>query len=349
MNNSNIKHDIIERLFSRGIYTRQVNDIQFVTRCPYCGDSMSNHNTGHLYLRINTRDNFPIVYNCFKCPAQGILTYDTLERLGIEDINLKQNIYSMNKSSDKFDKKTFQNEINTKQYNYIIPDIKFGVKTDYINKRLGLNLSDEDLIMMKTITSFRDFLKINKIKTITCKPNFARMLDSDYVGFLTSNRSHILFRDITNKHDISWFKYKIHNDETNSIFFYAISTDIDIFTTDTITINLAEGVFDIASVAFNLNNLKNNTINIGMSGKYYSNVLQYLISMGFAGSNIIINIWSDADHRYKENVYDTTLEFYKSILHKFKYIFGEINIYYNLLGKDFGVPLKDIKIERYRL
>ena len=74
------KIQMIEALLNRGEWIQEVNSSEFRTRCPFCGDSQKNINTGHLYLRINPDDNLPIVYNCFKCPAKGILKNDDLEK-----------------------------------------------------------------------------------------------------------------------------------------------------------------------------------------------------------------------------------------------------------------------------
>ena len=76
MTNRETKLDIIQALASRDVYFRQVNDVEYRTRCPFCGDSTSNLNTGHMYIRINPDDNFNIVYHCFKCEESGIMTAD---------------------------------------------------------------------------------------------------------------------------------------------------------------------------------------------------------------------------------------------------------------------------------
>ena len=74
MTNKEIKQDIIEKLFQRpGIYTRKINDKQYRTRCPLCGDSKKNENTGHLYIKIDISENSPIEYHCFLCEEGGIL------------------------------------------------------------------------------------------------------------------------------------------------------------------------------------------------------------------------------------------------------------------------------------
>ena len=61
MTNTEIKESMIRALFNRGEYIKQVNDSEYRIRCPFCGDSMKNYNTGHMYIRINPCDNYPMV------------------------------------------------------------------------------------------------------------------------------------------------------------------------------------------------------------------------------------------------------------------------------------------------
>lgn len=350
MNNKEFKEKLIELLFKRGAFIRQVNDVEFCTRCPYCGDSSTNPNTGHLYMRINPADNFPIMYNCFKCPASGIATADTFEELGISmDAKLKQNITRMNKSSDKFDNNAKYQNYNPKQYDFKIPEIQDLRKVDYVSNRIGYKIPSEDYQKIKIVSSLRDFIYYNDIKKITCSKDLALFLERDYVGFLT-NTNCILFRDITEKNKIRWFKYKIHPvDDNNGLIYHSIAMPLDVLTPDEVTINICEGSLDILSIFYNLDQNHENVINIAMSGKYHVSILNHLISMGIAGSNITVNIWSDSDHRYKPKVKDTRLEHYQKILNKYKYIFGRINIIYNRLEKDFGYPAKSIQLEKHKL
>ena len=112
MTNQQIKEDFIQALFNRvGIYTRRVNDTEFRTRCPFCGDSSKNQNTGHFYLHINPEDNFPIQYHCFLCESGGVLQPSALNLLDIDDTTLKSEIASLCKTSAKLDKKGIINEI----------------------------------------------------------------------------------------------------------------------------------------------------------------------------------------------------------------------------------------------
>ena len=348
-NTRKIKERIINLLYARGDYIRQVNDVEYVTRCPYCGDSI-DQNKGHFYIRINPMDNAPIKYNCFKCPAGGYENVSTLEELGIIlDSNFKSSIKMMIKKSDDNDIKS-SNVYNPKELNFKIPEVSDNdLKLEYVRNRIGYYIPSDDVCRIKLISSLRDFIYLNEIKSVTCKDYFARLLNNEYVGFLT-NDNYILFRDITGKNKIRWYKYKIlQNYESNKITVHPIASCVNTLTRDDITINICEGSLDILSIYYNLEQNKDNVFNIAMGGKYHISVLNYLIGLGVAGSNVTINVWSDADHRYKPEVKDTRIEHYKNILSKYKYIVGNVNIIYNMKDKDFGIPKSDIEIKKIKI
>ena len=343
MSNRDTKIRLINALLSRNVFIRKVNDDEYQTRCPYCGDTQKNFNDGHLYIKINPNDNLPIVYKCFKCPAHGVLKYDDLELLGVEDVSFKQDMQSLNKSADKFSSYDYQ--VKDLFFEYKIPEINGIKKIVYIEDRLGIQLSNDDIKNTKIITSLKDFLLLNDINYVTCKPNFAKLLDRDYVGFLNNNNSYILFRDITNSNKISWFKYPITNESKGQRNFYSISSEIDLYTKDKITINLSEGIMDCLSIAHNIyENKLDNSLNIAICGKFYVNVIKYLIGMGFVGNNICMNIYSDNDHTD-----DTSIEYYRKVFKRFSFLFGELNVYYNMLSKDCGVPKNNILLQKYKI
>lgn len=359
LTNREFKIYLIKALKSRkGIYTRLNND-ELITRCPYCGDS-KNPNDGHLYIRINPDDNYPIVYNCFKCPAQGMLKPESIELLLGADPFLQQSITNLNKTSDKITTngaKALYDDVDPIEFDFELPDtFSRSHKIHYIERRLEHKFSTEDLFDMKIITSFREFLIKNRLSHINCKPEFAKILEKDYIGFLSKNGSHILFRDTTESHDLRWYKYPITSASYGQPVIYSLTQEIDLFTSDEITINLSEGILDCLSAAYNLHDDISNSINIAVCGKSYGRVIKYLLGMGFIGSNIIINIYSDNDKVKDEygndtniNTYDTSIDFYRKMYGRYTNLVKEFNVYYNTTYKDIGVPKKDIKLIRYKL
>ena len=351
MTNKQIKEDVIAALFNRGVYTKQVDGVEYRTRCPYCGDSQKNLNTGHLYIRIDPDDNFPMVWNCFKCDEHGIVNSDLLSMLEIDNVALRSNVIALNKTSDKMKAYKFLNNTKTIFFDYTLPEIIRGDKTKYIEDRLGLALNDDDLREMKVITSFREFLIQNNIKQLLCESNVAFQIEDHYVGFLSYGGSHILFRDITGKEYFRWIKYPITMESKGCRIFYSMEAQVDLFTDDDITINLSEGVLDCLSGCLNLDHHNPNTMNIAVCGKQYTSVLSYLTEIGFVGSNIHINIYADNDAQFnkKKNNVPTDINYFKKIMRKHKYLYGSVNVYYNTLSKDIGVPRQEISLKKYRL
>lgn len=345
-----VKERVIEALFERGEWTRKVNPTEYRTRCPYCGDSSKNQNTGHLYIHINVEDNLPMVYHCFKCEEQGIITKDVLSALDISDVNLHAMVSSFNKSADRFRSMRYLAGEETLMFPYERPEVTKNEKTEYIEKRLGTSLTIEELTKMKVVTSLREFLLKNEIKTLTCDPYWANKIEDHYVGFLTFGSSYLLFRDITEKEELKWLKYPITEESRRTRSFYSMETTVDVFTKNSIEINLAEGVLDVLSFSKNLGFWSPNSLNIAVSGKNYDSILHKIISLGFLGSNVSLNIFADNDDTFnKKSVNPTTIEYFEKHLSKMKYLFHSTTIYYNTIGKDFGVPKDRIKIKKHKL
>ena len=350
MNNKEIKLAFIDSLYSRGEYIRQVNDVQYQTRCPFCGDSKTKLNTGHLYIKVNPEDNYPMVYHCFKCEESGIVNDSFLMTMNINDINLKSNIVSLNKTSDKIKGQKFFNEDKIINFGYKLPEIKDYNKIRYIEDRLENTLSNEDISKFKIITSLRDFLVFNNIKEITMENYICHNIEKNYVGFLTFGGAYILFRDISNKQYYKWIKYPVTEESRGCKLFYSIENSIDVFSRENININLSEGVMDILSLYKNLEYNSNNDLNIAVGGKQYLPILNTLSGMGFVGSNINLNIFSDNDVVFNKKAKNPTdVEYFKKLLNRQKYLYGNTNIYYNLIDKDIGVGSNKIALKKYKI
>jgi hypothetical protein len=334
---------VIEALKSRNVFLKKASDIQYYTRCPYCGDSRKNIHTGHFYIRINPNDNLPIVYHCFKCPAEGIFDKETAEMLDLNlDMDSLEYIKTFNKTSDKFS--SANSNVKELTFDFKLPDHYDLPKIRYVENRIGKYFSDQELKDIKIITSLREFLIANNLTTITCKPQFARLLEDKYVGFLSNNNAYILFRDITDREKMRWYKYPIVEDARGQKIFYSMTSEVDLFTEEKITINLSEGVIDAISIAYNVNDSNENTLNIAVCGKFYAGVLRHLVGLGIFGDNVAVNIFSDND-----KTDDTSIDFYRRTLSRFTCLMKEINVYYNTKSKDCGVPKDQISLRREKL
>lgn len=349
MTNADIKRRIIDRLYDREYYIRQVNPVEYQTRCPFCGDSDNIH-TGHLYIRINPEDNFPIVYNCFKCSSFGFLTPDLLHLLEIDDAELKGSVSQLNRSSDKFDSKNLFMEERFKMFDYQIPRATRGKKIQYIENRLGVTFTDSDLEEMKLITSLKDFLILNKIHELPFDNYICNIIERDYVGFLSFGNSHILFRDTTEKNKYAWIKYPITKESMNNRLFYSMRLDVNMITDEPVILNLTEGVMDILSARYNLGYHGENVINIAVGGIYFNRILLFLLDLGLVGSNVTVNIFADNDKEFNPNAkVKTTVEYFKKSLGNMKYLYGSIYIYHNQVYKDIGTTKDKIILKKTKL
>ena len=51
----------------------------------------------------------------------------------------------------------------------------------------------------------------------------------------------------------------------------------------------------------------------------------------------------------KKNKNPTTIEYYRKVLKNYKYLYGDINVFYNTIDKDYGVPRSNISLIKYKL
>lgn len=346
------KQKFLIALFSRDEWTRKVSDVQYQTRCPYCGDTQRNFNTGHFYVRCDVNDNYPIVYNCFKCPAQGVLTRETLEMLGISDSLMSSSIDSVMKKCTDIKTMGYQKETSFKVFPFQLPQLTHRIqKIKYLENRLGIHVTESIAKETKMVTSLKDFLDYNQINYLSCNPYIAKQLEEKYIGFLSYGNSHILFRDVTETEKYSWVKYPIVPSSAQNMTAYSIEGSVDLFTQDIIHINLCEGVFDAISICYNLGYHIDNCVNMCVCGKNYNRMIRHLVTRGLFGYNVVLNIFSDNDKDFnpkKEN-YDTTIDYYKKALSMYTILFKEINVYYNRLYKDCGISRENIELKKYRI
>lgn len=340
MSGYEFKKEVEERLLSLR-HAHRINRNQIALRCQFCGDSKKDPNKTRFYVQINAdNDNIPILYNCFNCGVSGILTPSVLRTFDINDLQLNSTLTSYNKKTTRNIYK--QIGATESKLDFEVPrdtyQININNKYAYLNSRLGINLSLSEWLDLKVVFSLERFLEHNKIDTVNANKNNAITLNSDYVGFLSVRNEYIIFRDITNKNKMRYYKYSIYKNIENARKFYTIPNSIDIVTDEPIIINMAEGVFDILGVFYHITNKKrHNQLYVAVCDSGYSSVIKYFLGLGFIGKNVTINIFSDADR----DVY-----YYSHMLDELSPWVNSINIFYNIKSKDYGVP-KDM-IELYK-
>jgi hypothetical protein len=321
---NNVKQKIIDEIQNNVSVFRKISPIQYVIRCPICGDSQKDLRDAHCYLKASFDPNEPILYNCFKCNSGGRVTKYFLEKLNI----------SLDGLSD-IDNQVF-NRISTAKkptVEIISGTPKMDSKqTRYIESRLGKGFSIEDYEKFKIIWNMDNvipYITDSRVKSVL--PN-----NMDGVSFLSEDKSVVLTRFYDND-EPRWKKSKIFPSDNKSV--YTIKSTIDIFSKDIISVNIAEGVFDVLSIYKNFNN-GDNSIFIATLGSDYEAGLEYTIDHGIMGSNIRVNLYIDNNINEKQ---------IKMQFKKYKWLFGEINIYKNIKAEDVGKKIDDIKLVEYRV
>lgn len=348
-----IKHQIISQLKTLPVCKPTSNMRNWVVRCPYCGDSKTaNH--GHFSILIDTSSDAPLLYRCFRCNESGILIPQVLEDLNVgydQSLNNQLNIFNKLSSNSSF----FKDKIK----NFIVPipsdSSRNRYKLNYINNRLGTNLSFSDCAEYKIILSFEEFIKVNHIPINqpdemgnVLKTSIVKILEEKYLGFLSANNNKIVFRDVSL--DSSGFLgryYKVTLDVFNRSpnTFYSLMSKFNLLYTEPIDIHIGEGTFDILSVYLNLKHSEasQNSLFFASCGYSFSTILKYLIYTG-VNTDINLHIYSDNDKTDEDHLRLLQKPFYQIWLDN---IIIHRNVYQG--EKDFGVSKNRISDYAYSL
>lgn len=323
---------------------------EVMINCPFCNKEGRLDTNRHMYISLGYNDK-PPQYNCFKnSKHRGLLTKNALNEMTNYSPLINDELLNDIQSNTKTNNIYYKNTINELQYYpFKIPlpsnNIYIEEKINYINNRLGLNLSLNELVYNKVIFSLKEFLIYNKIQTITRSQNTIELLDKYFIGFLNNNNSVITFRNICKDDNIlpqqlqkRYIYYTILEKIQNG--HYIIPSTCDIY--KHITLNIAEGIFDILSIFYNLQKAnRENNICVAIGGNAYLKTIQYFLeTIGLIDLEIHIYIDNDID---------------KNILNKIKKILTPLQIpvfiHINMAEdeKDFGVPINRIKEYSYTL
>lgn len=321
---------------------------EITCRCVYCGDSKNDPNKRSMYISVPQDDSDVMLYNCYRasCGKSGIVTEDILLEWGIYD---KDSLIEISNHNTKAFKKSKNKKLKInnityyKVYNKSITSSKRSLsKLNYINNRLGLNFTYNDILKHKIVLNLVDLLKDNNINTYTRDRKTLRTLNLDYIGFLSMDNGLVNLRNVsTNKNNMRYVNYIIFKD-TMPTRFYIIPTNVDI--NKKAIVHIAEGVFDILSIKYNVNkdyDMNNNHIYASAFGSSYYNLIKWFI-LDSGLREIEFHIYPDNDVSYKIiNVIKdlVTSARYTTYIHRNKF----------KDEKDFGVTADRIKMVTQRI
>jgi hypothetical protein len=208
--------------------------------------------------------------------------------------------------------------------NVIIPPLNtnmFRLKELYMNKRFKFsNIYLENVKGL--IFDVYKFLEINKIPISETLFRLQDYLHTNFVGFLTENKSTVVFRNIDNSHSMRYYKLKIQ--ESSFVDYYKLPGG----NPNSKRIVLAEGIFDIFSEhIYDYLNIKNDV-------KLYASVLSSKFSMLLKSIIFYEQIFKPDVVILSDN--GIPLYQYKYLYKKYNHLINTIKVYYNKTGKDFG-------------
>lgn len=323
----NLKLQVIDEIRKHVDVFVPVPPIRYRIRCPICGDSQKDLRDSHCYIKCSNDPNEPLLYKCFlaNCGAKGKVDKEFLKRLGID-----------NDISDKIGNERYNRigMIRKTDINIITGDpIMNSPQVRYIEKRLGKGFTEKDFDKFKIIWDIKSLVRyISDSRTRNTLPS-----NDDVITFLSDDKSSILVRSI--KEDCGFRWKKINLVPSNNASFYVMKATLDIFTSEPIEVNIAEGIFDILSAYKNFNVCNNSVFIAILGGDYYTGV-EYAIKKGILGSNVTVKIYID------ENI---DVKRIKGILKNYKWLFNRILILQNIKYEDIGTTIDKIELKEYRV
>ena len=316
---------VIEAIRQKVDVFYKINTNEYRIRCPICGDSQSNPRDAHCYIKCSDDPSEPLLYNCFKCNAHGRVSMKFLRKLHIGEDIIK--LMENNRFARVNWAKANSSSIVLGEPNIESPQVR------YIESRLGPGFTPEDYARFNIVWDMDNIYPyITETRIKHTMPN-----NNDSITFISEDRSLLLSRSfLSGGKQSQWRKVRIMPGSNKS--FYTIKTTSDICGAEEVVVNIAEGIFDILSAYKNFPT--EGGAYIATLGSDYISALDFIISKGFIGKNIVIRIYID------NGIDEKRLE---RALQRYKWLFNSIYLVRNILEKDIGTNSKQISLKSRRV
>ena len=308
-------YDFKVKLLDSGIFRHQSRD-EYTCTCPYCGDMRR-----HCYVIIKLTDDTPVMYNCFKCTAKGIVNKKFLSYFNLDDIRLPNC-----KLSKRLEIQDNVSDASTMKMTTVTENDDINAISDYIFERIGVIPTLQDLQYFQYIANPKkyaeDYLGYCGKKSIFDQRHWFRLTNGAMHGRLDS-----LYEKESKRR---W--QRCQTEKVKSAGLYVIKRPFDLY--ETINVCIAEGIFDTFGLYYHAN--IPNSIFIAVLGKDYCKGIQHILNTGIFGSDVNIKIFIDP------NIHAETV-YIPSQLYR---VFKRIDIYENATGYDYGVTADHIEIAK---
>lgn len=335
------KYDIMAALLTVPDMSQRSSE-QLVCRCILCGDSKKDPNKKRMGILITENPKEPIVFNCFNCFESGYLTPAMLHEFGIYDPDMDVFLQKLNHNANADDGTRVSSKKKAIERKIELPDLQTRdiSKVKYLYDRIKHKIPFDDFNELKIVWNLWDLIDVNKIPYDKNKIPMIDILSKDYLGFLTANNDYIILRDTTNNpKNKRYVKYELFKDIDNSNSYYMIKNKIDIMTPEDIHIIVAEGIFDVLGIRYNLfHGDMENKLYVALCTGTFTRAVQRVFEKGLVGDNIHVDCYQDNDTRFNFKKLKSFVE---------PYILNDDNfhVFYNRKSKDFGVESESMDVD----
>lgn len=300
--------------------------------CPYCGDHPDPRKKGHLWISKNPE--LPIGH-CFFCngawPIAKIISDITGNKYAINDI-LTESERNQNTRKSNIPK---HSKDRYKELKIPVIDSGFDLKRRYIQKRSNNLFQPEEVPNL--IFDFEKFLSSNNLNIVGDDKQVSgkdlSILQQKFIGFLGQHHTILYCRNCDPNDGYKFKKISLQDDNYQLLDYYSINGG----NPNSNTIVLSEGAFNI----------------IGECGtdslKIKDNVKVYASGNGFSLTSLIKSVCIDNSLYQCKVVFlsdnDKQKKDYRRMIVENEHIVEDLQIFYNLTGKDFGTfPLIPVRI-----
>ena len=261
-------------------------------RCRFCGDSQKDPRKKRLYISLGYDK--PPQYNCFNCGESGYLTPEVLRDLGLYDYDIAEKLVEYNRNMRSKNPSIYRDrDVYTVNNTFVRDDPVSYKKLEYLNNRLGTNLTFRQALDLKIIINLKDLLACNYLRSSE-SPQFTTELDEHFIGFLSEDNNFIMFRNVDSTLGMRHYKYNLHGKVDSSKRYYIPHVYLDLINPQPVDICIAEGPFDILGIMHNTMLPSDRILPMAIGGKAYINAIKHVI--GHLGIiNARIHLYVDAD------------------------------------------------------
>lgn len=285
--------------------------------CPWCeyGEDKTHY---HMYLSLEAP-----IFHCFHASCEKSGTIRKI-MMALEGTDTSDQFIDKEVLANFKKKKTLFVDKDESLRDVILPKLNpdaFKLKQLYIDKRFkfaNINLKN----VKGMIFDVYEFLNINKIPITETLFRLQDYLHTNFVGFLTENKTTVVFRNIDNTHSMRYYKLKIQ--ESSFVDYYKLPGG----NPQSKKVVLAEGIFDIFSEHIY------DHLNIKKDVKLYASVLSSKFSMLLKSIIFYEQIFKPDIVILSDN--GIPLWQYKNFQKRYAPMINTMKVYYNKTGKDFG-------------